>query len=715
MNSTALCPTTCSPTAPCASPLSIPLDPRSLDAARDYFGKNIIVCITRVSQLDDVLAKRKEELRVGNGADLNRLNIVEIANSIVLAAFKRGASDIHVEPMADRLRVRFREDGVMVHFRDYPIGAVAPLVSRFKIMCGADIAEKRRHQDGRLIFNHMGVQIDLRMSFYVTVYGEQIVMRLLKNQEELLPMHELGMLPGMLDRFMEEALDAPSGVIMVTGPTGSGKSTTVYSCINYLNRPEVSIITAEDPVEYKVRGIGQCSIMPSIGLTFEETLKHIVRQDPDIVVIGEVRDHFSAEMCIQTALTGHKVLTTFHTEDSIGALVRLLDMNIEPFLVSSTLSCILSQRLVRRVCPHCAVPYQPDLSQLRRMGCTYGDLAGAEFRKGRGCAACRHSGYKGQAGHLRDAHSGSLHPRCGAAAQDHPRAARDQFGEGRHGLSHGRRNNQGGRRHDHGGGGPADLAPSPETQAPDRIATDTWSLGMFEIASIHDRVREFLDEPGSDLPVFDRTALLVHQEATKADPDTDKVISYIVQDQVLVAEVLKVANSSFFRGIKKISRIQDAVVRIGLREVVNCVMMATQRKNYSSRNPFVQQYTATLWKHSVACAYGAQWLAKRCNHAELAPEAFIAGLLHDVGKLLVLKALVSVSERDKEAPRITKTAADEFLDTMHPECGFLLLEKWNLPESYCQVCRDHHRRDYDQGNSLLSWCGWPIWCAGSSA
>lgn len=224
---------------------------------------------------------------------------------------------------------------------------------------------------------------------------------------------------------------------------------------------------------------------------------------------------------------------------------------------------------------------------------------------------------------------------------------------------------------------------------------------MFEIASIHDRVREFLDEPGSDLPVFDRTALLVHQEATTADPDTDKVISYIVQDQVLVAEVLKVANSSFFRGIKKISRIQDAVVRIGLREVVNCVMMATQRKNYSSRNPFVQQYTSILWKHSVACAFGAQWLAKRCNYAELAPEAFIAGLIHDVGKLLVLKALVSVGEKDKDAPRITRTAADEFIDAMHPECGFLLLEKWNLPESYCDVCRDHHRPDYDASNIML--------------
>ncbi len=373
-----------------------PLDPRALETARDYYGKDIQVCISRASQIDDALAKRKEEVGATGGRDSGMHNVVEIANTIILSAFRREASDIHVEPMSDRVRVRFRQDGVLVHFRDYPIAVCAPLASRFKIMCGADIAEKRRHQDGRLIFNHMGVQIDLRMSFYVTVYGEQIVMRLLKNQEELLPMPEIGMLPRMLDRFMEEALDAPSGIIMVTGPTGSGKSTTVYSCINYLNRPEVSIITAEDPVEYKVRGIGQCSIMPSIGLTFEETLKHIVRQDPDIVVVGEVRDKFSAEMCIQTALTGHKVLTTFHTEDSIGCLVRLLDMQIEPFLVSSTVSCILSQRLLRRVCPHCAMPYQPDLSQLRRLGCTYGDLVGAEFRKGRGCAHCRHTGYKGR-------------------------------------------------------------------------------------------------------------------------------------------------------------------------------------------------------------------------------------------------------------------------------------------------------------------------------
>lgn len=373
-----------------------PLDARCLEAAKVYFGQNIIRCMVRNSHFDDWLIKAKDNAQTGVVSEDTRHNVVDIANTIILNAVQRDASDIHVEPMVDRVRVRFRQDGVLVPFRDYPVAVCAPLTSRFKIMCGADIAEKRRHQDGRLIFNHMNVQIDLRMSFYVTVYGEQIVMRLLKNQEELLPVSEIGMLPNMLERFMLDALDAPSGVMMITGPTGSGKSTTVYSSINYLNRPEVSIITAEDPVEYKVRGIGQCSINPAIGLTFEETLKHIVRQDPDIVVVGEVRDSFSAEMCIQTALTGHKVLTTFHTEDSIGCLVRLLDMDIEPFLVSSTVSCIIAQRLMRRICQKCAMPHQPDLIQLRRLGCTYGDLLGAEFQIGKGCPACNFTGYKGR-------------------------------------------------------------------------------------------------------------------------------------------------------------------------------------------------------------------------------------------------------------------------------------------------------------------------------
>lgn len=224
---------------------------------------------------------------------------------------------------------------------------------------------------------------------------------------------------------------------------------------------------------------------------------------------------------------------------------------------------------------------------------------------------------------------------------------------------------------------------------------------MFEIASIDERVREFLEEQTSELPVFDRTALLVHQESSRPDPDTDKILGYIAQDQVLVTDVLKVANSAFFRGIKKITRIQDALVRIGLREMVNCVIMASQRKNYSSRNPFVQQYTSTLWRHSVACAFASQWLVKRGGYPELGPEAFIAGLIHDVGKLLVLKALVSVGERDRDAPRITRTAADEFLDSMHTDVGHRLLLKWNLPEIYAVVCRDHHLAHYDTTNILL--------------
>lgn len=224
---------------------------------------------------------------------------------------------------------------------------------------------------------------------------------------------------------------------------------------------------------------------------------------------------------------------------------------------------------------------------------------------------------------------------------------------------------------------------------------------MFAIISIDERIKEYLSEPGSELPIFDRTAFQIQQEASKTDPDQDRIINFIIQDQILAAEVLKVANSPFFRGISKVGRIQDAVLRLGLNEIVNCVMMVTQRRNYATRNPFVQQYMTALWRHSLACAFGAQWLVRKCGYPDLAPEAFIAGLTHDVGKLLVLKALVSVVEKDREAPKITKAAADEFLATLHPQCGYLLMEKWNLPESYALICRDHHRPDFDEANILL--------------
>jgi len=202
----------------------------------------------------------------------------------------------------------------------------------------------------------------------------------------------------MLKYFKEEALYQPSGVILVTGPTGSGKTTTVYSCIHHINDPQTAIITAEEPVEFVVDGISQCSINPKINLTFEETLRHIVRQDPDVIVIGEIRDNFSADVAVQAALTGHKVLTTFHTEDSVGGLIRLLKMNIEAFLISSTVVGILAQRLARKVCPECGQTYQPSTAELQRVGYTSEDIVRTTFRKGRGCSNCQHTGYKGRVG-----------------------------------------------------------------------------------------------------------------------------------------------------------------------------------------------------------------------------------------------------------------------------------------------------------------------------
>jgi type IV pilus assembly protein PilB len=223
-------------------------------------------------------------------------------------------------------------------------------------------------------------------------------LRLLSKKGELIEIDDIGMAPKMLERFREDALDVPSGVVIITGPTGSGKTTSLYSAVNYLNDMHTSIITAEDPVEYVIEGIAQCSINPKLNVTFEETLRHIVRQDPDVIVLGEIRDRFSAETAIQAALTGHKVLTTFHTEDSIGGLLRLLNMDIEAFLISSTVVCVVAQRLLRRVCQHCAEPTAPASLELRRLGYGNHDLQGARLCMGRGCAQCRFTGYRGRVG-----------------------------------------------------------------------------------------------------------------------------------------------------------------------------------------------------------------------------------------------------------------------------------------------------------------------------
>ena len=378
--------------------LSDPLDQKSHDCARKFLGDRARFAIASKESILTTLNALERSATQPVLSDAS--TIVGMINTLLDDAIEEGASDIHIEPMKDRLRVRFRLDGVLHHHKDFAKELAPQLSTRIKVMAQADIAEKRRHQDGRMLFkSHThGIDLDLRVSIFITIYGEKIVMRLLNNKTSLLDIKEIGMAPRMLEHFIYEAVEVPSGVMIITGPTGSGKTCTLYSCINYLNDINTSIITAEDPVEIVIDGISQCSINSTIGVTFEETLRHIVRQDPDIIVLGEIRDNFSAETAIQAALTGHKVLTTFHTEDSIGGLIRLMNMEIEAFLISSTVVCVVAQRLLRRICPECAEPYIPTPHDLSRLNLTASDLVGAEFRLGRGCKACRFSGYHGRVG-----------------------------------------------------------------------------------------------------------------------------------------------------------------------------------------------------------------------------------------------------------------------------------------------------------------------------
>jgi len=371
-----------------------PLDQRARDIVAAHLG-NFIPAICSKNSLKEALAALEH---AGQTVAADDNTIIGMINLLFEDAIEEQASDIHIEPQKDRLRVRFRRDGVMGHYKDFPKEIAPQLTTRIKVMSQADIAEKRRHQDGRILFTSRkhGINLDMRVSFFITIYGEKVVLRLLNNKGTLLDIKEVGMAPRMLEHFIFDALEVPTGVMIVTGPTGSGKTTTLYGCVNHLNDINTSIITAEDPVEYVIDGISQCSINPKIGVTFEETLRHIVRQDPDVIVLGEIRDQFSAEVAIQAALTGHKVLTTFHTEDSIGGLIRLMNMNIEAFLISSTVVCIVAQRLLRKVCPECAEPYTPTPLDLTRLGLSANDLQGAEFKLGRGCKNCRFSGYRGR-------------------------------------------------------------------------------------------------------------------------------------------------------------------------------------------------------------------------------------------------------------------------------------------------------------------------------
>ncbi|MCG8633564.1 MAG: Flp pilus assembly complex ATPase component TadA [Desulfobacterales bacterium] len=372
-----------------------PFNKSDIQGAQKLFGKNFIMGIASPNMIEKKLERLDSGTAQTKGV-VDENTAIGIVDSIIANAIDQGASDIHIEPFDERLQVRFRVDGILVPFKMFPINAASMVSARIKILCKANIAEKRRHQDGRMSFHHQGNSYDLRTSFFVTVFGEKIVLRILNRIDQVIKIDGIGMQPKMLNRFREDVLKSPSGVMIITGPTGSGKTTTLYSCVSDISNPQTSIVTAEDPVEYVVEGISQCSIDAGINRTFEETLRHVVRQDPDVIVIGEIRDNYSAGVAVHASLTGHKVLTSFHTEDSISGLIRLMNMDIEPFLIASTVNCVLAQRLLRRICPHCKEDYRPSPADLKLLEYGPEEMAKYDLVKGRGCPVCNHTGYKGR-------------------------------------------------------------------------------------------------------------------------------------------------------------------------------------------------------------------------------------------------------------------------------------------------------------------------------
>jgi type II secretion system protein E len=335
-------------------------------------------------------------------ADLTKMAgetaVVQMANLLFAQAVRDGASDIHIEPYEKEVKVRFRVDGMLYEVMKPPKRMHAALISRLKILGEMNIAERRLPQDGRIKITIAGRQIDVRVSILPTVYGERAVMRILDKGTAMLGLSELGVAPDVLDRY-RGVISQPYGIILATGPTGAGKSTTLYASLQEIWSPTTNILTVEDPVEYQVAGIGQMQVRSNIGLTFAAGLRSIVRQDPDVIMVGEIRDLETAEIAIHASLTGHLVFSTLHTNDAPGAVTRLLDMGVEPFLVSSSLIGVVAQRLVRRVCSNCAEPTTEIAPDFRAaLGITDEDLHTATMKKGRGCDKCGGSGYKGRQG-----------------------------------------------------------------------------------------------------------------------------------------------------------------------------------------------------------------------------------------------------------------------------------------------------------------------------
>jgi type IV pilus assembly protein PilB len=341
---------------------------------------------------------KAEALRAEAAGGEDDAPIVRLANLIIDNAYFMRASDIHVEPMTDRVRVRYRIDGVCLEKDSIPKNMQAPLLTRFKILSGMDIAERRLPQDGRIKRQISGQDIDFRVSALPSYHGESVVLRILRPDAVNIGIRSLGFTQDDYERF-QKIIKRPNGIFLVTGPTGSGKTTTLYAALQELNRPDKKIITAEDPVEYNFAGMNQCQIRTDINLTFEKILRAMLRQAPNIILIGEIRDSIVADIAIQAALTGHLVFSTLHTNDAISAITRLIDMGVKPFLVASSIQAIMAQRLIRVICTNCkTVDRNPDKNHLKLLNITEEQVARHPIYKGAGCSKCQDTGYKGRIG-----------------------------------------------------------------------------------------------------------------------------------------------------------------------------------------------------------------------------------------------------------------------------------------------------------------------------
>ena len=362
--------------------------------------ENITELIDEI-QSDAFLAEfegRNQSIDLDELKELSESNPVKkLLNLVLLQAIRDKASDIHFEPFEEEYKMRYRIDGVLYEMIPPPKYIAAALSSRIKVMASLDIAERRMPQDGRISLTVQGNPVDLRVSVLPTMFGESVVLRVLDRSQVSFDLDKLGLRSDDI-KVMRQLIDKPNGIIIVTGPTGCGKTTTLYSALNELNSIDTKIITTEDPVEYDMDGMIQVQMKPAIGLTFARCLRSILRQDPDIILVGEIRDLETAEIAAQASLTGHLVFTTLHTNDAPGSIARLLDLGVEPFLLTATIEGIVSQRLVRRICPSCKTAFEPDEAQLRDLQLTEEEIKGKKFYYGRGCSKCNGTGYKGRVG-----------------------------------------------------------------------------------------------------------------------------------------------------------------------------------------------------------------------------------------------------------------------------------------------------------------------------